>query len=77
MPDKVPLLIDLDYKRLCTSVNFQGKDLQGQENRRPRGRRLRQRAAPANSECGRHALENHVYRHPRLGLSVIINETWY
>jgi hypothetical protein len=25
----------------------------------------------------RHALENHVYRHPRLGLSVIINETWY
>jgi hypothetical protein len=25
----------------------------------------------------RHALENHVYRHSRLGLSVIINETWY
>jgi hypothetical protein len=24
----------------------------------------------------RHALENHLYRHPRLGLSVIINETW-
>src|SRR2546429_3583417 len=22
-------------------------------------------------------LENHVYRYPRLGLSVIINETWY
>ncbi len=28
-------------------------------------------------QAHRHALDNHVYRHPRMGLSVIINETWY
>jgi hypothetical protein len=25
----------------------------------------------------RYAVENHIHRNPRLGLSVMINETWY